>query len=203
MKKVRTGLALLVVLGFISTLVGGVGHVFGNPGGVTDYFDDVNNPEGDPEYYIDSTTNLVVSGGQVMLEEIVQVCYSGGNPQTTDWGSGLYGCTGEDARCYSGSCITCGGWMNAGYCWYDGAVSQSCTTVCAGRGGVYNGTCDWVNDPSNCSTPIHFHGGSCYGSSGQGPYTSTVQGANIYHQDGTSDCGWSHTRAMRQCACNR
>ena len=202
MKKIRTVLSLLIVLGFISTLVGGVGDVFGNPDGVTDNFDNEN--------YIASKTNLVVSGGQVMLEEIVAVCDSGGVPQTTDWGSNLYGCSGVDKRCYSGSCITCGGWMNAGYCWYNGSAGQSCTTICAGQGGVYNGNCNWANDPTDCSTSRHwFPSGSCGGSSRRGPYAwiGTWPETLSYHRAGYSECDWgggaNPTLVVRQCACNQ
>ncbi len=64
MKKFKV-LVLLIVLGFISTLVGGVGDVFGNPGGVAVDFEGAS----DSENYIASKTNLVVSGGQVKLAE--------------------------------------------------------------------------------------------------------------------------------------
>ncbi len=65
MKKIRTVLSLLITLGFISTLVGGVGNVFGNPDDVLVTFEGAT----DGDNYIASKTNLVVSSGRVTLAE--------------------------------------------------------------------------------------------------------------------------------------
>ena len=46
-----------------------IAYAYNNPDSVTDYFD-TNNPNSNPEYYIASKENLVVTGGQVKLEEV-------------------------------------------------------------------------------------------------------------------------------------
>jgi len=61
-EKIRTVLGLLIILGFLSTFAGGVRNVYGNPDGVTDNFDNEN--------YIASRPNLVVTGGQVKLDQV-------------------------------------------------------------------------------------------------------------------------------------
>lgn len=121
---------------------------------------------------------------------------------TTNWNVGLYGCTGSWERCYSGSCITCGGWMNANYCWYAGSDDYSCTSMCSSRGGVYNGTCDWVNDPANCSTCKHYYPAytTCLDYE-KGPCRDSD--SCRYHKDGYNDCSYSYPGEYRMCACNR
>lgn len=130
------------------------------------------------------------------------ICSSGSivNSPDTNWGAGSYDCSGSNKRCSSGSCITCGGWMNGGYCWYNIATG-SCTTACSGHGGVYGDTCDWVNDPADCSTCKHFYtSASMCTTWTRGP---GLPNGNIYecayHIDGNNDCG---TSGYRQCACN-
>lgn len=131
------------------------------------------------------------------------------NASNTNWGAGSYGCTGSDKRCYGTSCITCSGWMNAGYCWYKAAVSTSCTTQCSSKGGVYNGTCDWVNDPDDCSTCLHwFPGATCYGATAAAPMYQYVAGwvppaRCLVHSDGTNNCETVASYINRQCACNQ
>lgn len=57
---------------------------------------------------------------------------------------------------------TCGGFEWSGYCWYEGAEGQNCTTVCASHGGNV-GTCQ-ENDNSSCELCHLFHSGaSCIG----------------------------------------
>jgi len=125
---------------------------------------------------------------------------------TLDWGSGLYSCAAGAAtdpnRCYNGTCINCSGWGNAGYCWYGGSADQSCNTVCAAHGGVYNGTCDWTNDPLNCSTCLHYWpGATCAGASGVSP--ALYGAAECHpHAGGTSNCTFQGSFYTRQCACN-
>lgn len=87
MKKIRRVLTLLIILGFISTLVGGVGDVFGNPDGVTDDFDNEN--------YIASRPNLVVSGGQVKLSEFLPSDYCATH-------NGIYTSGGDNVFCADG-----------------------------------------------------------------------------------------------------
>jgi len=130
-------------------------------------------------------------------------CYYAALPQTTDWNAGTYGCVGSDKRCYSGSCITCGGWMNANYCWYSGGDSVSCNTLCSTHSGVYNDTCDWVNDPEDCSTCKHWYVDySCGGAVSYGPSMWGYYSDCRYHQDGYSDCSGGYATRYRQCACN-
>ena len=129
--------------------------------------------------------------------------YSCGVPADTTWGSGLGTCSDSNQRCYGGECITCGGWMNAGYCWYEGDYNQSCTAVCTTRGGVYQGTCDWVNDPSDCSTCKHWHpSATCDGTLYFGPVFESVSHC-YYHRDSQSNCDYAYTYYQRQCACNK
>ena len=136
-----------------------------------------------------------------------QTCYWGANPQTTNWGIGSYGCVGSNQRCYSGSCITCGGWMNADYCWYSGVEYDSCTTVCSTRGGVYGDDCNWVNDPADCSTCLHyFPEASCQGIDSvnhDGPHRTISNSRCYYHEDGITNCGNLGGNISRQCACNQ
>lgn len=120
--------------------------------------------------------------------------------RTTDWNAGgSYGCLGSDNRCLSGNCIECEGQMNAGYCWYSGNYRQTCTSVCEPHEGVYKNTCDWTNDPSNCSTcKLWYPTALCRGSSSTGPDLSF--GRCSYHRDGYSYCDTA--RYYRQCACD-
>ena len=73
MKKIRTVLGLLIILGFLSTFVGGVRDVFGNPDGVTVEFEGAS----DADNYIELKTNLVVTGGRVVLGQVIS-CGAGG-----------------------------------------------------------------------------------------------------------------------------
>lgn len=129
------------------------------------------------------------------------VCTDGSivDASDTTWGAETYGCSGSSSRCLSGVCTTCSGWMNAGYCWYNGSLGESCTSVCSTHGGVYQGTCDWVNDPSNCSTCQHWYAKTCAGNGSYGP--DLYNNSCYYHSDGSNNCGAS-ANFIRQCACN-
>jgi len=119
----------------------------------------------------------------------------------TNWGAGPSGCSNSNQRCYNGACITCGGWINAGYCWYNSAADTGCTTTCETHGGVYNGTCDWVNDPTTNSTCLHWYSyGGGNRSSSMGPLWHL--GDCYYHIDGNNDCDGIWPTCIRQCACN-
>jgi len=130
----------------------------------------------------------------------------------TGWGDNTYGCVGTDKRCYNGSCITCGGWMNAGYCWYRADLHESCTSACSSRGGVYQGNCEWINDPSDCSTCRHwFPGDKCEGESLTAPFwyraTPYDEPYCTWHYNritsNPSDCDWAYSGTLyRFCACN-
>ena len=69
------------------------------------------------------------------------------NKPDTNWGAGLYNCSGSNERCYAGFCRTCptiryqGGYLSADgcngcagqgglVCWRPGGYNQSCTSVC-------------------------------------------------------------------------
>jgi len=126
----------------------------------------------------------------------------------TDWGAGTYGCTAgattDPNRCYNGSCINCGGWGNAGYCWYNGAFGEDADSICSTHGGVYKGTCDWVNDPSDCSTTLHFYPGtSCYKAWYWGPGYTPGGNYIMWHEDGGNSCGYEDDGLHRQAACER
>jgi len=132
------------------------------------------------------------------------VCYAGDEAKTTEWGAGLYGCSGTGRRCLSGSCISCGGWMNAGYCWYNSVASATCTSVCSTRGGVYTGWCDW-QDPSDFSTCLHFYPGASLWIGNSAPPQGGASGTSCtYHSlagsGGSSYCNTAYSNVI--CACN-
>ena len=163
----KIGLLITICLfltGFLYLIARAVGQEL-----ITDTFS-TDNPNSNPEYYVSSKTNLVVSGGQVMLEE---------EP------------------------LPCGGTRIAGYCWYSGADSQSCDTVCSTRGGVFGGNCDWVDDPSDYSTCLTFFplaigiGPAYYGPG------LVWDDFCVYHFDGYNNCSFSDPDLKRICACNQ
>ena len=127
-------------------------------------------------------------------------CYSQAN---TNWGSGPSGCADDNQRCFNNACISCGGWIYRGYCWYGGVVNQNCTSVCGSHGGVYNGSCDWVG-ASDCAICLHFFPGhSCYDNFNDfAPcFLSDVGSCRPYMNTG-SKCDISASTASRICGCN-
>jgi len=110
------------------------------------------------------------------------------------------------STCSGASCPagTCAGWYNGGYCWYNGASGQSCTTVCSTHGGVavadaIYGPCNWY-DPPDCSTCKHFYpAATCPQYMSNGPYYNNS--TCYYHGWGYSDCAYTLVNANRQCAC--
>jgi len=124
---------------------------------------------------------------------------------TTNWGAGTYGCaageTTDPNRCYSASCINCGGWGNGGNCWYN--VTTDCTTGCSGYGGVYNGTCDWVNGGLNVASHFSPEPEFNSGSFDWGPcYHAIASGYRTYSHAAGSNCLQS-PYGSRQCSCNQ
>ena len=126
-------------------------------------------------------------------------CGSGvGTPAATPTGSS------------GGLCQLCSGWWDGTYCWHEGEMGQSCSTVCVPFGGTFYendpvslGQCDWVNDETNCATCLHFNSGAvCTGSNMHyGPY---YYNNKCYHDPGGSaSCVYSATFYTRQCACNQ
>jgi hypothetical protein len=144
--------------------------------------------------YVD---NAVAAAGVVGA-----LCTLDGLAQTTDWGVNAYGCIGSDKRCINGGCVTCGGWMNAGLCWYFAGAS-SCTAFCSTHGGIKNNNCDWVNDPTDCSTCRHFYpSAACSTTSNPhsiGPVM--ISGKCYYHQDDSNYCDAQDDYWHRFCAC--
>lgn len=155
MKKIRTGLALLIALGFISTLVGGVGYVYGNPGEfVTDNFDN--------ESYIASKTNLVVSGGQVKLDQVT--C------DGVEWGGYCWHESASSQSCTS-VCATHGG--NVGTCQEnDNTTCSLCRTFHPGAActAQYDSTSPeyWPDGPQ-CFYRASGTSGSCSATYSWGP----------------------------------
>lgn len=101
---------------------------------------------------------------------ITQTCYSGSTPQTTNWGTNLYGCSGANTRCYGGVCRTCD---SDGYLYSDscsGCAGQgglgcwrrerpattyvSCLSICSNFGGCVDAR--W-NDTGGCTVCKYFH----------------------------------------------
>jgi len=126
------------------------------------------------------------------------------------WGAGLYGCSGgstdDPNRCYQGDCINCGGWGNAGYCWYNaGVLNIDCDNVCSTHGGTYYGSCNWTNDPMDCSTCRHWYPGSGCGYLSEGPgwMPGGPSGNCKYHWQDFNRCWAEYSNLIRQCACNR
>ena len=179
----------------------GTGDVLENWG--TDYGYSVISGSYDGEAYLKSV------GQYKETRRAIETTYRTGIPTNpcegiadTDWGAGPVGCEGSDKRCFNGVCAQCSGWMNAGYCWYEGIANQNCNVICADYGGVYKGTCDWVDDPTDCSTCRYWHPGlPCYVTSAGPCYRSDVN-ACYAHQDGYNDCNRDDAYRVRQCACN-
>jgi hypothetical protein len=77
----------------------------------------------------------------------------------TNWGAGLYECTGAVQRCYNASCVTCDGYLasdgcngcagqGGNACWRSAAPYASCTTACSSYGGCVSA--NW-NDDTSCT----------------------------------------------------
>jgi len=159
------------------------------------------------ETKIASKENLVVTGGQVKLG-VQPPCVGAAD---TLWGAGPSGCDASNERCYDGACIACGGWMDPetpDYCWYAGGNNENCTSVCSTRGGVYQGTCDWVLDPAGCRTASHFTSTDCSGCCWSIPTCAWAPAWNpdgnscYYHYDGSNDCETIFLGYYRACACD-
>jgi hypothetical protein len=151
--------------------------------------------------------------GTQLCNAACQACNSGSctDHDDTEWGSDLGACTGVNRRCLDGDCIACGGWMNGGYCWYQGGTGMTCFDTCAAHGGTYGTECDWIDDPDDCSTCLHWHpGATC-----RGPYACTsfynsiTGGDGCYYTSRSCDeiggCFFlcdPPSYCVSQCACN-
>jgi hypothetical protein len=107
--------------------------------------------------------------------------------------------------------INCAGYPAGGYCWYAGAVNQSCDTVCTGHGGYNSATLTYAGSSgtsANCQalSNYFFPGSSYYGDS-----TSSV-GAGCFYRNGTgyvyhvtspvTNSSDYYSYMQRICACN-
>jgi len=126
------------------------------------------------------------------------------NTPNTNWGAGLYGCTGSTNRCYDGVCRTCGGWFYTGangnyYCWYSAGYNVLCSTFCSNKGGYIPG----IKDVAGCPICRHWMGAgttcSSYASSIAPCYQSSGAYACFY-QNNTTD--WTDYNIIRFCPCN-
>jgi hypothetical protein len=135
---------------------------------------------------------------------------------TTYWGSGLFGCQGDDKRCYNGSCVTCGGYLYddgcdgcAGQggkaCWRASfAFPESCTEFCSD----YYGGCVAANwNDSDFSVCEHFWGSGHGYAQTQGS-ESWPPAYNIYdaecvkrRSDKNQNCNATFSNGGRFCVC--
>ncbi|MEA2037271.1 MAG: hypothetical protein U9O94_07195 [Nanoarchaeota archaeon] len=126
-------------------------------------------------------------------------------PQTTDWGEGLYGCTGSNQRCYRGSCYTCSGWLYQGYCFYISDFDQGCASVCGGDRHIDyfdGGGCTW-NWGTNCALCKHWYpSAECFGYRVGPAYRGAPYYDCRFYDGGSQDCGTTSGDWRRICACN-
>lgn len=103
----------------------------------------------------------------------------------------------------SGTCVqVCGGWLSGGNCWYQGAVAESCTTVCASHG--LSAGC--FTDSTSCTACKYWHAGAtCESSTSPRAPMWLPEIPGCYYQ---SSCGnWlegtTHPTGQRLCVCNQ
>jgi len=162
---------------------GGGGGYWGGGGGGTSRYEGAGGGGGGSNYVGAGTNTVSTAGvnntnGYVVLTPYVTTC--------------------SGAACMG----SCAGWVNAGYCWYNGATQASCNTTCSTHGGVAGGTCDWTGDPINCSTCLHFYStATCPQSLPYAPY-HTNSNVCYYHSGGNSNCDYTAIGMNPQCACN-
>ncbi len=100
---------------------------------------------------------------------------------------------------------TCGGFLQSGVCWYkgnSGSPGQSCTQVCADKGGTASTNCCEVD--TNC-TALKYFGANCASCSLYCPvyaYPSYSVCYSCQYQD-WCDCNWQpyDYLSWRACAC--
>lgn len=114
----------------------------------------------------------------------------------------------DGATWYDMTAITCGGAQLAGYCWYYGAASASCDTVCATHGGYNDATHTYAGaSAANCAAALAAVG-AAYGTMNGpafyfGAYDCTTSTANGDAFLGTSTgSAGTGSFARRVCACN-
>jgi hypothetical protein len=147
-----------------------------------------------------------------------RVCSGGSCISAPDsgWGSNLHDCVGSNARCDSGICVTCGGYLasdgcsgcagqGGNACWHEGSPGASCVDACSGNGGCIDA--NW-NDGNACEVCRHFHSGTtcskpseCYTWMGPSYKAGTFDYCHI--RDGCNQsCSSSGSSAIsRICAC--
>ena len=85
------------------------------------------------------------------------VCTDGVCAGTTCEAVGMY--------CVNGSCsdTLCGGISYGGYCWYEGSVNSSCSSICSGHGGCLIAGLSAYAGPAGCAVCQQFHvGAGCF-----------------------------------------
>ncbi len=98
--------------------------------------------------------------------------------------------------------VPCGGLEWGGYCWYEGADGQDCTTVCATHGGNV-GTCQ-ENDNSSCDLCHLFHpGAGCMGinETFDPTYFPYFDRCDYRASPTSGSCSTSNPSGRRFCAC--
>lgn len=124
----------------------------------------------------------------------------------TYYTSGQHGCPAGQECNASGQCavvVACRGIEWGGYCWYEGVVGQTCTTVCATHGGNV-GTCQ-ENDNTTCSLCRTFHPGApgCASSTRSCTPAYTSSNGQCYRRGGVvGNCDAIWASYLRFCACN-
>lgn len=148
-----------------------IAYAYNSPEFVTDYFD-TNNPNSNPEYYIDSKTNLTVSGGQVKLTVSTkangEVCSAGSECSSTYCVDSV--CC--NTACTGSTCQRCDSYSSAG----SGTCGYISTAVDpdseCGTTGCYTDNCSgsgyacgyYTSDEHNCTTACTTCAGAISGS---------------------------------------
>jgi len=99
----------------------------------------------------------------------------------------------------------CSGYLWDGHCWYEGALDESCITVCSTHGGNL-GTCQ-ENDNATCDLCLHFHPNAeeCMSfDSSMGPFIQDQGPGYCTYRPGSTagDCSVLDSIYNRFCACN-
>lgn len=107
------------------------------------------------------------------------------------------------------SAPSCGGVSVGGYCWYFGATDESCTTVCASRGGYNAATLSYAGSGgsnNNCRDVLDGLGIGTIGSSPSTNAFATGCGTSnslVRHRGTTATTESANGAAVRRaCACN-
>jgi len=136
-------------------------YAYNSPDSVTDYFD-TTNPNNNPEYYIASKENLVISGGQVKLSEVPWAC---GDPITDSRDGKTYDTVLIGSQCWLAKNMNIGTRINGGI-----DQGTSCSSI--------NKYC-YDNNEANCTSE-----GALY------QWNQTMCGSTIPGDQGICPDGW-------------